>query len=305
MIVLNALFPVLALIVSGVLLRYFSWTDKTFLQTADRLVYFICFPLLLFWKIGSASYEQGIDWNYCLAALLAILLVFLLSLILFKPCGVTAYKAGSFCQSCFRFNTYIGVAVILGSFGDEGLAYFGLLIGIVIPIINVLSVSVLIWNSGINTSHRERFGIASKALLTNPPILGCLAGLAYSQLFNGFAVFIENTLQLISTVSLPLALISIGGTLSFAGVSNHLKLSSVAAVVKLCILPLIGYLFFRIFGVTGLALQVGLVFFALPTSTAIYVLSAQLNSDTELASSSIVLSTVLSAISLSVVLLLV
>lgn len=46
------------------------------------------------------------------------------------------------------------------------------------------------------------------------------------------------------------------------------------------------------------------VFFALPTSTAIYVLSAQLNSDTELASAAIMVSTVLSFIPLSVALLL-
>jgi predicted permease len=60
---------------------------------------------------------------------------------------------------------------------------------------------------------------------------------------------------------------------------------------------------FRRFGVTGEALKVGMIFFALPASTAIYVLSSQLYSDTELASASIVTSTVLSFFSLSAVLL--
>jgi predicted permease len=56
------------------------------------------------------------------------------------------------------------------------------------------------------------------------------------------------------------------------------------------------------FDVTGIAFKVGMLFFAMPTSTALYVLSSQLNSDTKLASASIALSTVLSFVSLSVVL---
>jgi hypothetical protein len=43
----------------------------------------------------------------------------------------------------------------------------------------------------------------------------------------------------------------------------------------------------------------GILFLSLPTSTALYVLSSQLNSDTELASAAIALSTLLSILSLS------
>jgi predicted permease len=45
-----------------------------------------------------------------------------------------------------------------------------------------------------------------------------------------------------------------------------------------------------------------MIFFCLPTSTAIYVLSSQMNSDTELASASIVVSTLFSFVTLSVAL---
>jgi len=46
-----------------------------------------------------------------------------------------------------------------------------------------------------------------------------------------------------------------------------------------------------------------MLFFALPTSTAIYILSSQLHSDTELASAVIVMSTLLSFGSLALILL--
>jgi hypothetical protein len=51
------------------------------------------------------------------------------------------------------------------------------------------------------------------------------------------------------------------------------------------------------------AFKTGMIFLCLPASTAIYVLSSQLNSDTDLASAAIVVSTVLSFVSLSIALL--
>jgi len=82
-----------------------------------------------------------------------------------------------------------------------------------------------------------------------------------------------------------------------------LKLSLVACVFKLILLPIIGYLFLKIFNATAISFKVGMIYFALPTSTALYILSSQLSSDTQLASAAIALSTILSFISLSVALL--
>jgi predicted permease len=303
-IVLNSLFPIFILLLLGWTLKRLGLTHMDFLKTADRLIYYFFFPVMLFWKIGGASFEEGIDWNFCFAALCALLAMFVLSLLVIKLFRISSFQAGSFAQSCYRFNTYIGVAVILNSLGTEGVRYFGVLIGFAIPLINVFAVTTLIWFSGREVGFSKRVFIAAKALVANPLILGCLAGIGYSRLVGWFPVFINNSLSLISMVTLPLALISIGGSLTFAGVRGNLGLSLFAASLKLLILPGIGWLSFYLFHVEGLPLKVGLIFFALPASTAIYVLSSQMNSDTKLASSAIVFSTFLSFFSLSFILLL-
>lgn len=304
MIVLNSLFPIFVLLLLGWFLRKRGLTDAVFLKNADRLIYYFFFPIMLFWKIGGASFESGIDWDFCFAALCAILTMFAISALAIKFCRISNFKAGSFSQSCYRFNTYIGVAVILNSLGAEGVKYFGILIGFAIPLINVFAVTTLIWYSGKEIDLRKRLSIAALALVSNPLIIGCLAGIAYSRLIGWFPVFIDNSLSLISMVTLPLALMSIGGTLTFAGVRGNLGLSFLAAALKLIALPIIGWGFFHMFNVTDIPFKVGLIFFALPASTAIYVLSSQMNSDTNLASSAIVLSTFLSFFSLSFILLL-
>ncbi|BHH84623.1 AEC family transporter [Desulforhopalus sp. 52FAK] len=304
MIVLNSLFPIVILLLIGGFLKNRSLTNNEFLQTADRLIYYFFFPVMLFWKIGGASFPGGIDWIFVCAGILPFLFMFLLSSLAIKVCRVTPFQAGSFSQSCYRFNTYIGVAVVLNSLGSEGVQYFGLLIGFVIPLVNLFAVTVLIWFSEGKLKSGERAKIISRAVISNPLILGCLAGILYSRLAIPFPVFIDNSLALISMVSLPLALISIGGTLTFNGVRENLSLSLIGALLKLLVFPVIGWCTLSAFGVVGVAFKAGLLFFALPTSTAIYVLSSQMHSDTELASSAIVISTLLSFISLSVVLLL-
>jgi predicted permease len=303
-IVLNSLFPIFALLLLGSVLRRMGLTDSLFLATSDRLIYYFFFPIMLFWKIGGASLDQGTYWDFCLACLCALLAMYLLSTLIIKLLPVADYQAGSFSQSCYRFNTYIGVAVILNSLGAEGVKYFGIMIGFAIPLINLFAVSTCIWYSGQDVGFRRRIVIVGRSLVANPLILGCLAGIGYSRMFGGFPVFINNSLSLISAVALPLALISIGGALTFVGVRGNLAPALLAAFLKLAVLPMFGWLFFYLFNVTGLPFKVGMIFLALPASTAIYILSSQMNSDTNLASASIVLSTLLSFLSLSVVLLL-
>ena len=151
---------------------------------------------------------------------------------------------------------------------------------------------------------KTRGKIVLKALLSNPLIIGCVTGIIYSRSFSGYPQFIDNSLSLLAMITLPLALLSIGGSLSFAGIRQHLPVSLLAASAKLVIFPLVGYYSLHLFGVTGTPFLVGMIFFALPTSTAIYVLSSQMHSDTELASAAILLSTLLSFPVMTLILLL-
>jgi predicted permease len=146
--------------------------------------------------------------------------------------------------------------------------------------------------------------VTFKAVFSNPLFIACIAGLIFSNTLKVFPKFIDNTFTLFSMVTLPLALLSIGGTLTLKSLKTYFSLSIVASGFKLLVLPLTGYFMLSAFNVTGLPFKVSMILFTLPTSTAMYVLSSQLNSDTDLASANIFLSTILSFFSLSLVLIL-
>ena len=301
--IIQHLFPVFALLVLGVVLKRFGLTNAAFLAVTDRLIYFIFFPILLFWKIGAANQTFAPEAvRFYLAVAGTVILIYLVSTLCIRLFNVPAFQAGTFSQSCYRFNSYVGMAVILSVLGEPGVAQFGVLIGLVIPLINVLSVATLIWFSGTSDDLGPRLRMTLLSIVTNPLVIGCAAGLLYAAWINRFPLFIENTLRLGASLTLPLALLSIGGGLTLHTLQHHFRLATAGALFKLVLLPAAGYLILHLAGVTGTYRVLGMLFFALPTSTAIYVLSGQLRSDTELASAAIVLSTGLSFFTLSAVL---
>lgn len=291
--ILNTLFPVFALIALGSLLRRVNTTTEAFLDVSDRLVYFVFFPVMLFWKLGGSPTNLADDLGLVSAVTAAVVSVYGLSTACIVMGKIGAFQAGSFSQSCFRINTYVGMAVSISAFGEEGGRHFAVLIGLTIPTLNVLSVATLIWFGAAKTSAAKRIAQTARALIVNPLILGCLAGVAYGQAVGGFPMFIDNTFRLASSVTLPLALLSIGGSLTLRGLKTHWRLSLLASFFKLAVLPAAGFLWLHAFGISGLPFTVGMLYFALPTSTALYILSAQLKSDTALASTAIALSTIL------------
>lgn len=243
--VLESLFPVFALILAGYFLRRWQLTT-TFLNVSDRLIYFIFFPAMLFWKIGSAPADLFDARGLYPAVILAVFTVYGLSTACIVFTRVPAFQAGSFSQSCYRFNTYIGVAVMMSALGEEGVRRFGILI----PIVSLLAVSTLIWFSGSRSSGRERIVQALRSLVTNPLILACVSGIVYSRLISRFPGFLDNTLRL----------------------ASYFRLSLAASILKLLLLPTLGFLFLKAFGVEGPAFLVGMVFLALSTVLSFFSL---------------------------------
>ena len=75
---------------------------------------------MLFWKVGGAPHGEGDQLLFVGVTLLALAVMFVISTLVIKFGPVSSFEAGSFSQSCYRFNTYIGVAVILNSLGEGG-----------------------------------------------------------------------------------------------------------------------------------------------------------------------------------------
>ena len=298
-VILDNIVPVFSLMLLGWAARRFKLIDPLFFKVSDRLVYFLFFPVMLFWKIGGSESGPAINWPMQSTVIISVFTAFLASLIAARLWRMPDYWVGSFSQCAFRFNTFVGMAVVLSFMGEDGVRDFGLIISLIIPFINVLSVWVVIWHSEKSYTGRTRIKLVLKAMLVNPLIIACLAGLVYASTHLGFPAALHNSFRLLSAAALPLALLSIGSSLTLGGMKDYLVPSLLSSAIKLILLPAAGYVLLTLFGLEGDQFKVALIYCCLPTSSSAFILSSQLGSDPALASAAVVVSTVLSFFSLS------
>jgi predicted permease len=299
--VINSLIPVFTLILAGGLLRKFKLIGARFTETADRLVYFVFFPALLFLKIGQQQEFSQALWPLWGATVCALAVMFGFSILAARLLHLERRSIGAFSQCCYRANTYVGMAVVIAAMGEQMAGPFGIYLGLMIPVINVLAVITMVWYSEMTLPAGKRLAWTVRSLVANPLILASLAGLGYAGLFSGFPVTIENLLTLTAAASLPLALISIGSAISLSALKGRLQATLTAAGIKVFVFPLLGYGFMRLWTVTGVELQMGMLFFALSVAPSTYVLVSQLHGDAALAAAVIAFSTLVSFFSLSLV----
>ena len=299
MVFLNVVLPVFLIIALGFGIRRIGFVDKLFLEKISHLAYFVAVPSLLIWKIGTASFDLNFNPRLILGSYLAVV-----------GCGLAAYvtarflrlpprEVGSFTQGSFWGNmTYIGLPILLAAYGEGGLQRGGVLIGFMSPLINAAAVLALIWPLKGSIDWKSIVDLRN-ALFTNPIIIACFAGLLLSWLSVPFPTFVVNFLRFLSDLALPLALIAMGGTLSFEKIRKDYKATAFACLFKLLLVVAGGWFLFEWLGVKGLDFKVGVILLASPTAFSSYLLSSKLGADKSLMSSDIMVSTLLSMATLS------
>ena len=126
-----------------------------------------------------------------------------------------------------------------------------------------------------------------------------MVGLILSYFKMPFPTFAANFFRFLSDLALPLALISMGGNLSFEKIRKDYKATVFACLLKLFLMVGLGWILFDWVGVRGLDFKVGIILLACPTAFSSYLLSSKLGADKSLMSSDIMVSTILSMVTLS------
>jgi len=286
--------PVFLVIGLGFAINRVGLLNSDFLYHLNRLVYYIALPALLFYKIGTADFSANFNGVLlgCLAA--AIVAMFAFSYLFGVARGYPPPVLGAFCQGAFRGNfAYVGLAIVYNAFGEEGFTKAGILLGFIVPLLNFLSVVALLMPSAKSaTSTGVRFWV--RQLAANPLIIASFAGILWSYLQLPIPQVVDRALHIVTGMSLPLALISIGAGFSFQRLRGDLALTVLVTVLKIVVLPTLVAALLVMFGVTGQDLAIGVLLAGTPTATAAYIMAQQMNGDAELSGAIIMLSTLCS-----------
>lgn len=255
--------PDFLLILLGTFLAVKLKYSKEFWKGCERLVFYVLFPPLLFLSVSTAHVSLSETSRFLGVAVFAMMLAVLSSYLIRFICPAGKVTNASVFQCGFRFNTYIGFAICLRLFGDNGFSLLAMLIAIWVPISNVIAVSAL---ASAVTSEKSLGKRMQKVLLQvfkNPLIIATLLGLFFNVFGLRLPDFLTASLKSLGNASLAAGLLCIGASLTLRDLKAKFALISACTVQRLLIVPLIAWLAALVFGLDKLSLGVLVLFAAL------------------------------------------
>jgi hypothetical protein len=293
--------PVFAMLFLGVVLKRLHWIDTAFINTASSLVFRGTMPTLLFLGIVKADLSAALQPALLLFFVVATLVCFTLAW------GWAIWRIphedrGIYTQGAFRGNNgIIGLALATSLYGDYGLSLGAVLGGVVILCYNVLSAIVLaIYSPGAKTGALA----IGKSILVNPLIIGVLLAIPFAYWRIPLPGWLMTSAEYFAQMTLPLALICIGGTLSLASLRQSSGTALSASLMKMVWLPLLATSGAWLYGFREADLAILFLYFASPTAAASFVMARAVGANHELAAAIIVITTLVAVITTNLGLLL-
>lgn len=302
---LVVLLPVFFLIVLGFVLGQSDFPGRSFWQPAEKLTYYVLMPALLVQAIASPN-PGGVDGETfaLFAAMVASLLLLSALLLGLRP---LLFSSGpvftSVYQGAIRFNSYIGISIVLFLFGDPGMLTAAMLLALLIPLVNVICITLLLRFGQRDDLRQDQHRQALvRAVLTNPVVLACLLGLVLHHGEVPLPPAVDRLLAILGQAALPLGLLAVGASLEPAVLRYQRRGLLAATLLKLLAYPLLVWLFCLLLEVPTQATQVAVIFAALPGSALSSILARQMGGDTALISGITTAQTLAAALTLPLIL---
>lgn len=295
--ILQAVLPVFLVISIGAAARRYRFIGEPFIDTANRLVYYLLLPSLLFYKIGTSNFRDAFNAPLVIGGYAVTVVTFFAATAVSRGMDITPGERGSFVQGAVRGNlAYVGLPIVFSAVGDIGLRKAGIFLGFLVPLINSLAIVALV------SPHRdgargwgEHLRRVAVQLAVNPLILSSFVGILWSLFRIPVPFLAARTLEILSSATLPLALLCLGGAFSFERARSGFRTAAAASAMKVLVMTALSVAAFRWMGLTGADLRVGVIMMGCPSAVVTYVMASQLKGDTDLAGTIIVVSTAASA----------
>lgn len=289
--VILLILPDFLLIALGWILLHKLGYEKRFFDGAEKLVYFVLFPALLFHSITSTPLDLG-STTKLFTATMGVMFggigLAWLGLLIVRSDPV---PHASVAQCAFRFNTYLALS-LAGSIGIPGAqTTMAVIVGFAVPISNIGAVHALATKHG---------GGAIKEIAHNPFIIATLLALACNLLQVPIPHALDVTLSRLGACAIAIGLLCVGATISLQGGRQHAPIMSWMIFAKLLLLPFWALAIAWLLNMPRLEQQMILLFAALPTASSAHVLAARMGGNGKLVAVTMSIGTLVSAITLPI-----
>ncbi|WP_434738362.1 AEC family transporter [Sphaerotilus sp.] len=287
------LLPDFLLIIAGFAMCRWTALNRPVWNGAERLVYWLLFPVLLFTSIVRSPLQPAATLGLALGGVLTVGTGLVLATLLRSVPKIDAHLQASGAQVAFRFNSYVALALAERLGGSASVAWVALLIALCVPLCNIGAVWSLARHGGHSTGRE---------LLRNPLILATVAGLIGNLAGLKLPQVIDITFTRIGAAALPLGLMAVGAGLEFGGLRKAPGLAVALLGIRHAVLPLVGLGLGVLLALPMGQAQILVAFAAMPTASSCYVLAARMGGDGVYVAGLVTASTLLGMVSVPVAL---
>ena len=300
--VFTQIFPFFALVALG----YIAARSKFFSEVATgnitAFVFYFALPAMLFRFAADLKISEVIDPSFVLAYWLSVILLYTIVMLVARFRHVDQATAAIEAQcGVFGNSGFMAIPIMIGIFGERAVG----------PLIMILAVDTLFTsNMAVITITAAREGKLSprvfKAIIVglfkNPMFLSIALGLILSVLNVPEFTPVDKTLEMLGAAATPAALFVIGASLA-QNKAEKVQIALWLSFCKLALLPIFCWaLAFHLFNVDPFTAGIMVGVAAMPTAGTVYIVARSYNVAAMRASSSILLSTIISVMTLTIVL---
>ncbi|OGR23072.1 MAG: transporter [Desulfobacterales bacterium RIFOXYA12_FULL_46_15] len=294
--IISTIVPVFVIIFLGLYAKHRGFFTQDFLNQANRLVYYIAIPAMIFSAVSKASLKTEVHVSVILITLFVLMTVAAAAFGLTKALRMPRQSKGSFIQSSFHGNLgYIAFAVAFYYLGNKGFVKAAIIAGFVMIFQNILAVFVLQYHSRKN-EESPAISNTLKKTMANPVILSALAGIIFSFFNIPLPIIIDRSLDILKGMGLPMALLIIGASLSFQRLKAGFMNVLISTFIKLILAPAMGLLLFRLLLIDPDHYLPAMIVLASPTATLTYIMAKEIGGDPDFAVAAISICTLVSSI---------
>jgi malonate transporter len=295
---LNLVAPVFLIVLLGYTLKRLNIINDNFVTVSSRVVFSITLPALIFTEIVNINLKEVFNADLILFVYAGTIASFILIWIFAIPIIKNGRDKASFIQGSFRGNfAIVGLAIIVNIYGVEMLGKASLVLAFTIPLYNVLAVIALI--VPLKGKGTQNYKATLLEIIRNPLIIAVIISLPFSYFNIEIPFVISGTITYLAALALPLALLGIGGFLSFKGFSEGYLITISSTMIKMIVIPLAATYAAYLLGFQGDDLGIIFILFACPTAIASFIMAEAMGANSRLAGNILLLTTLVSVVTMT------
>ena len=295
--------PLFSLVFVGYALMRFSGWPKSMSESLSLFVFSVAIPAMLFHLVSDYQKLPPVDTRLMIAFFGGCLLVFVMGrLLAWKLFALDGVAQSVFALGgIFSNNVLLGLPLAKATLGDEAIPSVALIIAFNAMILWTLVTVSIEW-ARHGSFSLQGFGKTLRSVLTNPCVASIVSGLLFG--LSGWTLpsAIELPLEMLSRAASPMAMIALGMGLAEYGVRQGWRISVAISGVKLVIQPLVVFALARLLRLPPVETSAVVLLASMSVGTNVYLMSRQFGVLEGPVASSLLLSTVLAALTTPVVL---